>query len=278
MFKDLLVATTGQGDDAAALSNACALAEAVDGHVSVLVQDRVSIASGGALSSFAAEALIAAYDRVRQRAEADCERWRESLRRSGVSGEVRLVIEALAKPAQTAAQQARYADLTFVGLGERETLPGMVHDEIASLLSGSGRPLFVVPHGCAPVAFRRIAIAWRPSANAARAVHDALPFLAGATAIDVLCIDPHRSEGEHGDDPGVDIARHLARHGFSVTVHVESGAGDEPGEVLLRRCRELGADLLVMGGYSHSRLREWAFGGTTRYVLKNATIAALMAH
>ena len=135
-----------------------------------------------------------------------------------------------------------------------------------------------MPPGTGASGFGRIAIAWRPGANAARAVHDALPLLRQASVVDVLCVDPVPSETGHGDDPGADIARHLARHGLPVTVHVVAGSGDEPGEALLRRVRELGADLLVMGGYSRSRLREWVFGGTTRHVLGHATLPVLLSH
>jgi nucleotide-binding universal stress UspA family protein len=278
MFKDLLVATTGHGDDAAALSAACAMAEAHRGHVAVLVQVAVPIPDGGAMGMFPVEAFVAMHEQLHRQGLADCERWREALRRAGVMGEVRLAEDLLSSPPQTAAMQARYADLAFIGLGEAGSIPVEVHDQAAKMLSGSGRPMLVVPHGNTPATFSRIAIGWRPSANAARAVHDAMPLLARAEAIDVVCVDPRRGEGGHGADPGADIARHLARHDLAVTVHVESGAGDEPGQVLLRRARELGADLLVVGGYSHSRLREWVLGGTTRWLLGNTTLPVFMAH
>jgi nucleotide-binding universal stress UspA family protein len=278
MYKDLLVATTGQGDDAAAFSTACALAQADGGHVAVLVQTSVPIPDGGAMGIFPVEAYVALHEQVHKQGRADCERWRESLRRSGAMGEVRLAEDMLSSPPQTAALQARYADLAVIGLGERGSLPVEVHDGIARMLSGSGRPLLVIPLGCKPSTYSRILIGWQPSANATRAVHDALPLLARARAIDIVCVDPRRGEREHGAEPGADIARHLARHDLEVTVHVESGEGDEPGQVLLRRARELGADLLVMGGYSHSRLREWVLGGTTRYILKNAALPVLLAH
>jgi nucleotide-binding universal stress UspA family protein len=279
MFKDLLVATTGRGDDAAAFSTACALAAPGDGHVAVLVQVRVPMPdSGGGMGMFPVDAYVALRDQLRLQADADCARWRESLRRAGVMGEVRLSMDAWSSPPQTAAQQARYADVAVIGLGEAGSLPLEVHDPVAKVLSGSGRPLLVVPQGCEPAAFDRVVIAWQPGASATRAVHDALPLLARARAIHVLCVDPARGESAHGDEPGADIARHLARHDLAVTVHVESGGGDEPGEMLLRRCRELGARLLVMGGYGHSRFREWALGGTTRHILRNATLPVFMAH
>ena len=279
MFKDLLVATTGHGDDAAAFATACALAAPEDGHVAVLVQVRVPVPdSGGGLGMFPVEAYVALREQLQRDGEADRARWQEAIRRSGVKGEVRVSMDAWSSPPQTAAQQARYADVTLIGLGERGSLPVEVHDQVARVLSGSGRPLLAVHQGCQAANLDRIAIAWHPGASATRAVHDALPLLARAKVIYVVCIDPKPGENGHGEDPGTDIARHLARHGLTVTVHVDSSGGDEPGDVLLRRCRELGAGLLVMGGYSHSRLREWALGGTTRYVLKHATLPVFMAH
>jgi len=278
MFRDLLVATTGQGDDEAALATACRLADTDGGHVAVLVQVPVPIPDGGVMGMFPADAFLALHATLHRQAVAECERWREQLRRTGVMGEVRLAEDMLSSLPQTAALQARYCDLAVVGLGERGSLPLDVHDQVARILSASGRPVLVVPHGTKPTSYPRIAIGWQPSANAARAVHDALPLLLRASVIDVICVDPRRGTGAHGAEPGADIARHLARHGLAVTVHVETGAGEEPGVVLLRRARELGADLLVAGGYGHSRLHEWALGGTTRYLLAHATLPVLMAH
>jgi nucleotide-binding universal stress UspA family protein len=276
MFKDLLVATTGQGDDAAAFAAACALA-GVDGHVAVLVQERVVLPAGGVMAPFPVEAFVVLHEQAQRQGEAACARWREALRLAGVAGEVRFAMDVLSSPPQTAALHSHYADLAVVGLGAPGVLDAGVAETVARLLSESGRPVLVVPKDGQWAPPERIAIAWRPGASAARVVHEALPLLARARVVDVLCVDPHRGEGGHGDDPGADIARHLARHGLAVTVHVDSGAGGEPADVLLRRCRELGAGLLVMGGRGRSRLHEWLVGGTTRHVLAHAPLPVLLA-
>ena len=277
MVKDLLVTTTGRGDDVAAFNAACTLARASDGHVAVLTQVRVPLPVGDAMGLFPADAFVAEHQRLRAAAEAGNQRWRERLAQAGVKGEVRLSEDLLTSPPLTAAIQARYADLAVIGLGAQDALPVEVHDQVATILARAGRPLLVVPSGTKPFAANRVLVAWQPSANASRALHEALPLLARASAIDVICVDPRRGERDHGEDPGADIARHLARHDLRVTVYVETGAGEEPGEVLLRRAHELGAGLLVMGGYGHSRLREWALGGTTRHVLRHAALPVLMS-
>jgi nucleotide-binding universal stress UspA family protein len=280
MFKDLLVATTGQGDDAAAVATACAIAQASAGHVAVLVPVRAPMPVGDGMGGFPVQALVStqAQAQVYAGAEADCARWRDVLDRAGIPGDVRLVDDPLVTAARTAALQAHYCDLVVIGLGAPGRIPAEVHDQAAMVLSGSGRPLMVVPAGYEAAPKPRVVIAWRPGASASRAVHDAMPFLRHSHAIDVLCVDPRRGGVGDGDEPGADIATHLARHDLAVTVHVEATGGEDPGEVLLRRTRELGANLLVMGGYSHSRLREWALGGTTRHVLKHADVPVMMSH
>lgn len=278
MYKDLIVATTGHGDDAAAFSTACALASADGGHVAVLVQVRVPVPDGGGVGLFPAEAFVAMYEEVHRLGMENGDRWKDALRQSGVPGEVRLSEDVLSSPPRTAALQARYADLALIGLGPPGELPVDVHDQLAKLLTGSGRPVVAVSHGARPPPYRRVVVGWRPGAHAARAVHDALPLLARAEAVDVVCVEPRRGDGGYGGDPGADIARHLSRHDLRVTVHVKPDAGDEPGAVLLRSARELEADLLVMGGYGHSRLREWMLGGTTRHVLAHATLPVFLSH
>lgn len=278
MYKDLIVATTGQGDDAAAFEAACALVAEGGGHVAVLVQVSVPIPDGGGMGLFPAGAFVALYEEVHQQGEAARDRWKAALARAGVPGEVRLVDDVLSSPPQTATSQARYADMALIGLGRQGELPVAVHDQLAKMLTGSGRPVLAVPQGARPPPYRRILLGWRAGPNAARAVHDALPMLSRAELVDVLCIDPDRNDSGPGGDPGTDIATHLARHGIAAAVHVEVSGGDEPGALLLRRARALGSDLLVMGGYGHSRLREWALGGTTRYVLTNAALPVFLSH
>ena len=106
---------------------------------------------------------------------------------------------------------------------------------------------------------------------------DAVPLLVRAAAVEVLIIDPDRSRGDHGQEPGADIARYLARHGAQVQVRRLSSDGEDVGRLLLSQAAAFGADLLVMGAYGHSHLREWMFGGVTRTVLYEAGLPVLMS-
>ncbi|MCX8133438.1 MAG: universal stress protein [Roseococcus sp.] len=174
-------------------------------------------------------------------------------------------------------RHARHADLLVLGQPESEDGAAMARVEAA--LFASGRPLLMVPHAGAPARIgRRVLVGWNASREAARALHDALPLMAGAEAVTVLVANPEATPGAHGDQPGADIARHLARHGLAVTVQVVASPELGAGELLLNAAADLGADLLVMGGYGHSRLREWILGGATRTLLREATLPVLMSH
>jgi nucleotide-binding universal stress UspA family protein len=278
MFKDLLVATTGLGDDEAAFAAALALARRDGGHVAVLVQTQAPIPMLSPWGLPAVEAYLQACATAHAAGATRCASWRERLARDGVGGEVRQADNLLSSPPRTAAMHARYCDLAVLGRAAAGAQPPLLHDEFASLLAGSGRPVLTVPAGHGGQIEGPVVIGWRPGPHAARAVHDALPLLRRAPVVHIVCIDPVRAEDVHGDDPGADIARHLARHDVRVEVHAEPRAGDPVALVLLRRCRELGAALLVLGGYGHSRVAEAVLGGTTRDVFAQAELPVLFAH
>ena len=182
--------------------------------------------------------------------------------------------EAEGEPAQALASSARYADLCVVSQGDLDA-EGAARVELpADLALASGRPVLVVPFVGAgvPIA-RRALIAWNGSREAARAVGDSLPFLARADEVHVLTV----SEAGLQDTQGHDLARYLARHGLRVEVHTHSPSGLSPASVILNIACELGSDLLVIGCYGHTRLREALFGGVTRETLRSMTIPVLMS-
>ena len=105
-----------------------------------------------------------------------------------------------------------------------------------------------------------------------------MPFLEGAEAVHVLAVNPRTGAGAHGAEPGPDIALHLARHGVRVEVNRSHAQEIEVGDVILSWLSDSGSDLLVMGAYGHSRLREVVLGGVTRRILESVTVPVLMSH
>jgi nucleotide-binding universal stress UspA family protein len=172
---------------------------------------------------------------------------------------------------------AYYADLVVIArpesAGQTAGPPGLAE----SLVLSSGRPIIVFPPRDTVSRVRRILVAWNATRESIRAVADALPLLVKAEAVEVLLVDHQRRPEGHGQEPGADIARHLAHHGAHVEVRRLSSGGKDVGRLLLSQASAFGADLLVMGAYGHAQLREWMFGGVTRTVLYEAGLPVLMS-
>lgn len=168
-------------------------------------------------------------------------------------------------------QHARYADLTVIGQA-----PAGGADHLSALLLKVGRPLLAIPRfGRFASVGKRVLVAWNGSREATRAVFDALPLLKGAERVTVMTLDAEES-GPWA--PGDDISLALARHGVAVETVPSASGGIDPGNALLSRVADLGADMLVMGGFGHSPLRERVLGGVTRSILGHMTVPVFMSH
>jgi nucleotide-binding universal stress UspA family protein len=142
----------------------------------------------------------------------------------------------------------------------------------------SGRPVLIVPYsGKFENIGNRVLIAWDASMAATRTVTNALPLLKRAQIVEVALFNPESQPQVHGALPGSDVAIYLARHGIKVEV-LQRTTDADIGTALLALATELDSDLLVMGGYGHSRFREILLGGVTRTVLEAMTIPVLMSH
>jgi nucleotide-binding universal stress UspA family protein len=221
-------------------------------------------------------AVAALMEGMREEALAEAERVRamfdERLARDGLSGEWRM-LEGASVPLLS--ENGRYADLIILGQTNPDAPRPGGRALIEAALFETGRPVLVVPYAAAPSSgMKHALIAWNGSREAARAVHDALPLLALMEQVTVLVVEPTAQDHE----PGADIARHLARHGLNVTVQRAVAPDISVGDVILNTIAEQSADLLVMGGYGHSRLREFMLGGATRSLLGAMTAPVLMAH
>ena len=216
-------------------------------------------------------------ERIRTRAEATRLLFEGIVARASLSAEWRL---ASGYPAVQAALHARYADLTILGqIDPGDPWSALLHPRPEDVALASGRPILVVPYvGQFEWVGRRVLVGWDGSREATRAVADAMPLLAAASSVTVIAVDAEKEGSGHGDIPGADIALHLARHGVVAAVERTVSAGIGIGNTLLSRASDLEADLLVMGAYGHSRVRELLLGGATRTVLASATLPVLMAH
>jgi nucleotide-binding universal stress UspA family protein len=224
-------------------------------------------AGGEALRELIRQRAIEAADQAERR-------FREPLCRHGIKGEWRVTQGGIA---EQLASQARCVDLAIVGQLDSDHLPfGSAAPPPEQIVLSSGRPVLIVPYAARLQGIGdHVLVAWNGGREAARAANDALPFLVKASSVTVLTINPEEARTE---TPAVDIVRHLACHGVQAeaahTVAADIGVGD----ALLKHATELGADLIVIGAYGHSRLRELVLGGATRSVLRRMTVPVLMSH
>ena len=217
-------------------------------------------------------ALQAVADRARERFE-------KVTANSGLRTEWRCAEQQFGDIAHLMTDLSRYADLNVMGQTDpsEDDLRGV---EIAgTVLLGSGRPLLMVPYaGDFDSIGENVLVAWNASREATRAVFEAVPILQAAKQVQILAADTDGTP-EAGDPlPGTDIATALARHDVQAEIHYSGASEISIGDTLLNYASDLGVDLLVMGAYGHSRLRETIFGGATREVLEHMTVPVFMSH
>jgi len=173
---------------------------------------------------------------------------------------------------------ARYSDLVLMG-PENTYRSAWLRKHLAqALMMTSGRPVLMVPPGYSPRPIDRLAVGWNATREATRALNDALILAVPGAKIDILSIDAHQGLTGHGAQPGADIALHLARHGFEVDVVDFPSAGRSVSEVLTHQAEHRHADLLVIGAYAHSRLRDLILGGVTADLMPGSRNLTLFSH
>lgn len=179
--------------------------------------------------------------------------------------------------------RARYSDLVIIGQTNLNApSPAVPPDFPESLILQAGRPILVLPHsGDLGSIGNQICVAWDGSRESARAIHDALPLLKQATHVHLLVINPDQAskggDQTHGAEPGADMALHLARHGLKLQLSTRT-TKLKVGDAILQAAQEFACDLIVMGGYGHTRFREMILGGATRTILEKTTVPVLMSH
>jgi nucleotide-binding universal stress UspA family protein len=196
--------------------------------------------------------------------------------RAGVSAEKRILRANMSNAADQFGRIARRFDLAIVGQVQPDGSPvqAMISE---STLFESGRPMIIVPYiQTVPLKLDRIMVCWDGSRPAARAIADAMTLLKRAGNIEVVSVTSER--GKQDEIEGADMGRHLARHGLKVDVTRITRGELDVEDVLLSHAADSDADFLVMGGYGHSRLREFVLGGVTRSMLRTMTVPTLMSH
>lgn len=286
MFKRILVPALNASSDPRALKLAVETARLFDGHVDCLFvhPDAAEItryltpmgpetaAYSGQLVETVLNADKMSATRARHIFDAFCAR-----ERLDHKGPVTAAwCEASGNSADEAVRQGFYHDLIVLGRPAHEdlTLTGVI-----DVLVACGRPVMLAPDAPVPAQLANVVIAWKESAPAARAVAAALPILARASKIDIVSIAESKDDGDRALHSAEMLAEYLREHGLQPQAgHVV--ADSRPiGDVLLETAAEkLHGSLLVMGGYQHSRAREFVFGGVTRRVLHSAPIPVLLAH
>lgn len=275
-FKTVLTVSgpdLGDGD----LKLVAAICEEIEAHLAVLV---VAVAAPPPIGGYAAvmsEAWLqerqADMDRLQQRVDAVT----ALLASSPVSSDVSSEYSEEAWADDVIGRRARYADVILLGpeLLSRGILKSRT---VEGALFSSGKPILLIPEGSPPsLRPKRVMIAWDSRIEASNAVSHGLELLRAADAVHVALVDPVEGDDAHGAEPGADIAAYLARHGVKVTVDRLPSQGRTVADALRRHATDMAADMLVMGAYGHSRLRERIFGGVTRSIVDEPPLPVLMA-
>jgi len=208
--------------------------------------------------------------------KAALDRFTAACKRAGVAAEPLTLSASLAGVGEQFGHIARRFDLTIVGQAEPEK--SAVEEVIAeAALFESGRPVIVVPYiQKDPIKLEHVMLCWDGSRAAARAIADSLPLLKKAGQVEIVIVSNER--GKRDEIEGADLAQHLARHGLKVEVKRTVLGVIAVADVILSHAADAGTDFIVMGGYGHSRLREFVLGGVTHSIFRSMTVPVLMSH
>lgn len=289
MLKYILVPAPGAETHDAVFRTALAFARISAGHIDFLhvrldlERLAISMATGdfggagagiGAVLDALQSDIEARQDRARAAVMAFCERTQVALADAPLARSVSAAFRvATGDEARLLATYARTADLTVLGRARDGEAVAM--DVLEAVLLDSGRPLLIAPAQPREHIGRHVTIAWKDTPEAARAIASVTPLLHAAESVTVIAVQ----EADHDDAGSCERLRHaLLWHNPATTLRVVPAAGRDPGDVLLASVEESNTDLLVMGGYSRSRMREAVFGGVTRRVLRSASLPVLMSH
>ncbi|WP_454917758.1 universal stress protein [Xanthobacter sediminis] len=277
MIRDILVNLAQGAEKDVAAEYAASLAVAFGAHLtglSVAYEIDVPPFYMGALPTDFIDAQVLENQAAAEKAAARLE---EITKAAGVSHEVRTLSASLGVAANSFARMSRLFDVTVVAQPDPDK-PGPEEVLAETVLLESGRAVLVVPYiQEKPFSSERAVVAWDGSRASARALAEALPLLHRTKTVEVFRVVTDATE--EVDEEGLEVARHLARHNLDAQVRrLPVKSGDSISAAILNEVSDQGADLVVMGGYGHSRLKELVLGGVTREILSSMTVPVLMAH
>jgi nucleotide-binding universal stress UspA family protein len=275
MLKDVVVSLSGRAPRDFAAEYATSIAATFGAHIAGVSFLYEPVIPDGTLGGIPVDLIELQREENSKAANDAISRFDAGVKKAGISAETRILDATFGGAATLFAQIARRFDLAVVGQAQRE---GGASDEliIEGALFESGRPLVVVPYiQKRGMTLDRVLACWDGSRTAARAIGDAMPFLERAKAVDIVIVAEERKSDE---TTGANMSEHLARHGVRASVKRIAKGDLAIEDVLLSYAADSGADFMVMGGYGHSRLREFILGGVTRGILASMTVPVLMSH
>lgn len=276
MIKDLVVNLSMGGPRDVAAEYAVSVAQAYEAHISGVAFAYEPVIPPTVMGGIPSQVIESQRAEGEKAAKAAIARFEEAVRRNGLSAEHRTFSATIAGAADLFGRIARRFDLSVVGQAE----PNRVAPEeliIEAAMFESGRPVIVVPYiQTQGLKLDRVIVCWDGSRPATRAIADSMPLLEHAKAIDIVIVASGRAKSD--ELPGADIGQHLARHGLTVELRRIVAADVDVPNTILSYAADTSADFVVMGGYGHSRLREFILGGATRGMLNAMTVPTLFSH
>lgn len=213
---------------------------------------------------------------LRERMKTRADTLEAILQAEGTSGDVQVIQCNPIDVRAAVARRALVCDMVFMAESMRSGDVDIFHSACYGVLFDSPTPL-VINSSRIPTP-KCVVIAWDTELPASRAVHAALPILKAADDVFICTFDPEASEANNGEDPGADLAQWLSHHGCNVTINQYPDGGIDTATNIQRRAQEIGSDLVVMGAFGRSRLRQLVLGGTTRSILHQTDMAVFMTH
>ncbi|MDX0524284.1 universal stress protein [Sinorhizobium medicae] len=270
----LIIGANDQENDLAAAAD---LSAAAGAHLSVLV---VQLAAPPAVGDYAALSVAWLDERAEDMKQLDeaVKRARATLKDLGISFDANGIYCETAWADDDVGSRARYADVTLIG-ASLQADPSLRNRSIDGALFYSARPVLLSANRqSVTLRPKKILLAWNSTMESARAAREAMELMENAEEVNVVLVDPSAAPARNGEEPGADIATYLARHVVNVTVDRLSSAGRRVEEVLNQHAIDTSADLIVMGAYGHTRLRERIFGGVTKAMIERPIVPVLMVH